>query len=446
MDEPPTTKSERLDMSQHSHTALRRGAIIAIPVIGALLLAGCSGSGGDSGDSGDGGPVEFSFTFATSNNLESPYETLAKAYMDANDDVTITTNPTPNDKYGETIRTQFQAGNAADVVQTTPGSGDARALIPLAEAGFLEPLGETATSLVPQGSETLFEIDGEIYGQPMDFTIAAVVASMGTAGMNGLTEWPTSEDELYDACSALAGEGKSLLVIAGAAPPNAGLTAQGIAATRVYAETPDWNEQRAAGDVTFADSEGWADTLQTIIDLNDGGCFQAGAEGGGFDAITNGLSQGGSVGSFIPSGSAVEIATAAPPEADFKVQPFPPADGGDPYIIASSNYTISINAASEKKEAAADFVEWLATPEAQEIYYEASGLLPISNYQDLDLSETIYSPVVDLLAEGSYTPLPNNIWPNPAVYEALSVGVQGLLTGQKTVDQVLQDMDAAWGE
>ncbi|MGA7148634.1 MAG: extracellular solute-binding protein [Microbacterium sp.] len=433
-------------MSQHSHTALRRGALIAVPVIGALLLAGCSGSGGDADDSGDEGAAEFSFTFATSNNLESPYETLANAYMEANPDVTITTNPTPNDKYGETIRTQFQAGNAADVVQTTPGSGDARGIIPLAEAGFLEPLGETAASLIPQGSATIFELDGEVYGQPMDFTIAGVVASMGTAAMNGLEQWPASEDEMYDACTALAGDGKSLLVVAGAAGPNAGLTAQGIAATRVYAQDPDWNEQRAAGDTTFAESEGWADTLQTVIDLNERGCFQAGAEGGGFDAITNGLSQGTSVGSFIPSGSAVEIATAAPPEADFKVQPFPTASGGDPYIIASSNYTISINAASEKKDAAADFVEWLATPEAQEIYYEASGLLPISNYQDLDLSETIYSPVVDLLAEGAYTPLPNNIWPNPAVYEALQVGVQGLLTGQKTVDQVLEDMDGAWGE
>lgn len=435
-------------MTQQRHSARRRGALIAVPVVGALLLAGCSGSGGDSGDngSGDGGDVEFSFTFATSNNLESPYETLANAYMDANEGVTITTNPTPNDKYGETIRTQLQAGNASDVIQTTPGSGDARGIIPLAEAGFLEPLGETAAGLVPEGSETIFEIDGEVYGQPMDFTIAAVVASMGTAAMNGLEEWPTSEDELYEACSALAADGKSLLALAGAAGPNAGLTAQGIAATRVYAQTPDWNEQRAAGDTTFAESEGWADTLQTVVDLYDGGCFQPGAEGAGFDAITNGLAQGISVGSFIPSGSAVEIATAAPPEADFKVQPFPAADGGDPYIIASSNYTISINAASEKKDAAADFVEWLATPEAQEIYYEASGLLPIASYQDLDLSDTIYSPVVDLLAEGAYAPLPNNIWPNPSVYEALQVGVQGLLTGQKTVDQVLADMDAAWGE
>ena len=432
-------------MTQHSSSTRRRGALIAVPVAGALLLAGCSAAGG-SDEGNESGSASFSFTFATSNNLESPYETLAKAYMDANPDVTITTNPTPNDKYGETIRTQFQAGNAADVVQTTPGSGDARGIIPLAEAGFLEPLGDTAADLVPEGSETIFELDGEVYGQPMDFTIAAVVASMGTAAMNGVEEWPTSESELYEVCEALAADGKSLLALAGAAGPNAGLTAQGIAATRVYADTPDWNEQRAAGDVTFAESEGWADTLQTIIDLKDGGCFQPGAEGGGFDAITNGLAQGMSVGSFIPSGAAIEISKAAPPEANFKVQPFPAADGGDPYIVASSNYTISINAASEKKDAASDFVEWLATPEAQEIYYEASGELPISSYKDMDLSETIYSPVVDLLAEGAYTPLPNNIWPNPAVYEALQVGVQGLLTGQKTIDQVLQDMDAAWGD
>ncbi len=415
-----------------------------MPVIGALLLAGCSGGTSNTGDEGEGGSKEFSFTYATSNNLESPYETLAKAYMDANPDVTITTNPTPNDKYGETIRTQFQAGNAADVVQTTPGSGDARGIIPLADAGFLEPLGDTAAGLIPSGSETIFEIDDKVYGQPMDFTIAAVVTSMGTAGMNGITEWPTTESEFYDACESLAADGKSLIALAGAAGPNAGLTAQGIAATRVYAENPDWNEQRAAGEVTFADSEGWADTLQTIVDLKEGGCFQPGAEGGGFDAITNGLSQGTSVGSFIPSGSAIEISKAAPPEADFKVQPFPPADGGDPFIIASSNYTISINAASKNKEAAAAFVEWLASPDAQEIYYEASGELPISSYQDMDLSDTIYSPVVDLLASGSYTPLPNNIWPNPGVYEALQVGVQGLLTGQKEIDQVLQDMDAAW--
>ncbi|MBB3157704.1 raffinose/stachyose/melibiose transport system substrate-binding protein [Microbacterium proteolyticum] len=429
-------------MTQHRRVT-RIAGLLALPATAALVLAGCSGGG--TGGAAEGDSESFTFTFATSNNLESPYETLAKEYMAANPGVTITTNPTPNDKYGETIRTQLQAGNASDVVQTTPGSGDARGLIPLAEAGFLEPLGDTATSLVPSGSETLFEVDGKTYGQPLDFTIAAVVASMGTAGMNGITEWPTTMDDFYADCTALAGQGKSMLALAGAAGPNAGLTAQGIAATRVYASDPEFNTERAAGETTFADSKGWADALQTIVDLKDGGCFQPGAEGGGFDAITNGLAQGTSVGSFIPSGSAVEIATAAPPEADFKVQPFPAADGGKPYVLASSNYTISINAKSTKKDAATKFVDWLATPDAQQKYYEASGLLPISEYKNLDLSDTIYSEVVTDISNGSYTTLPNNVWPNPAVYEALQVGVQGLLTGQTSIDQVLQNMDSAWG-
>ncbi|MEX0153891.1 ABC transporter substrate-binding protein [Microbacterium sp. LMI1-1-1.1] len=429
-------------MTQRRRRVTRFTGLLALPATAALVLAGCSGSG-STGDAG-GDADSFTFTFATSNNLESPYETLAKEYMAANPGVTITTNPTPNDKYGETIRTQFQAGNASDVVQTTPGSGDARGLVPLAEAGFLEPLGETAASLVPSGSETLFEVDGETYGQPLDFTIGAVVASMGTAGMNGITTWPTTMDDFYADCEKLAGDGKSMIALAGAAGPNAGLTAQGIAATRVYAEDPEFNTERADGSTTFAESEGWADTLQTIVDLKDRGCFQPGAEGGGFDAITNGLAQGTSVGSFIPSGSAVEIAAAAPAEADFKVQPFPAADGGKPYVLASSNYTISINAKSTKKDAATAFVEWMATPEAQEKYYEASGLLPISEYKNLDLSDTIYSEVVTDITNGSYTTLPNNVWPNPAVYEALQVGVQGLLTGQTSIDQVLQNMDAAW--
>lgn len=432
-------------MAQHRHTALRRSAIIALPLAGAMIFAGCSGSGGDSGGSGDGGSSELTFTFATSNNLESPYQTLADEYMKANPDVKITTNPTPNDKYGETIRTQLQAGNASDVIQTTPGSGDARGIIPLAEAGFLEPLGDTATGLIIPGSESVYTVDDKVYGQPLDFTIGAIVASLGTAKMNGIDTFPTTMDEMYDICGQLKDQGKSLLALAGAAGPNVGLTIQGIAATRVYAQDPDWNQKRADGDTTFADSDGWKDALQTFKDLNDNGCFQAGAEGGGFDAITNGLAQGTSVGSFIPSGAAVEISKAAPPEADFAVEPFP-SESGDEVILGSSNYTLSINAKAKNKDAANAFLEWMAEPETQQRYYELSGELPVSAFETLDLTDTIYEPVADLLKEKKYTPLPNNLWPNPSVYEALQTGGQGLLTGQTTIDQVLQSMDAAWDQ
>jgi raffinose/stachyose/melibiose transport system substrate-binding protein len=36
-------------------------------------------------------------------------------------------------------------------------------------------------------------------------------------------------------------------------------------------------------------------------------------------------------------------------------------------------------------------------------------------------------------------------WPNGEVYTVLGSGVTGLLTGQKTINDVLTAMDQAWG-
>ena len=412
--------------------------LLAIPVAAALGLTGCSNSSGAAD-----GNVEISFTYATSNTLQNPYEVLVEKYMDENPDVTITLNPQPNDKYGETTRTQIQAGNASDVIQTSPGEGQGQSVVSLGEAGFLEPLGDTAKNLVPAEDESLFSVDGTIYGQPLDFTVNSIVVNETTVDSVGLDSFPASEKDLLASCGSLSAEGKSLIVMAGAAGPNAGLTAQAISATRVYQDDPQWNKKRANGEVTFAGSEGWKDTLQAILDMQEAGCFQPGAEGAGFDAITNGLAQGSAVSSFIPGGSAVEIGRTA---ADQKwgIHPFPAKDGGTSYVLASSNYALSVNAASKNKDAAQAFVEWMGQPAQSLEFADLSGQLPVTGVDDYDFSGSIYAPVEDALKAGNYATLPNALWPNPKVYDALATGVQGLLTAQLDIAKVLESMDAAW--
>ena len=432
-------------MTQHSSSA-RRAALVAVPVVGALLLAGCSGSGGDSGDTSDGGSQEFSLTYATSSNIESPFEVLAKTYMDANPDVKITLNPLPNDTYGDTVRTQLQAGNASDVIETEAGSGQTRSVIPLAEAGFLAPLDESVAGIIPAGSEALFEVDGKAYALPLTISYAGIVYNETAAEASGIDEFADDWDKLVGQCATAADAGKTLFVLAGSTVPNAGITASIIAATRVYAEDPDWNQQRLDGDTTFADSKGWQDTLETVKKLYDEGCFQAGAEGAGFDAITTGMSSGATVGFFGPLGSAAELQKAAP-DQKFVAEAFPPATTSDQaFGVASPTYSLSINKASADNEAAQAFLDWLAEPENSSVFADAAGSLPISGLADLDLSDTIYSDVADLLNNGDYVPLANSTWPNASVYDALATGVQGLLTGQSTVDSVLASMDAAWDQ
>lgn len=444
--ETPTMKSERLKMTQQRHIFRRRtAALIAAPAIGAIVLAGCSGGTSDSGDSADG-KVEFSLTYATSNNLESPFEALAKDYEKANPNVTITLNPVPNDTYGDTLRTQLQAGNASDVIQSEAGSGQTRSIVPLAEAGFLEPLADSATALIPEGGDSLFVVDGETYGQPLVLQYTGIIYNQTTAESAGVDSFPADWDEFASLCTDMRDQGKTALLVAGAAAPNAGMVAMNIAATRVYAENPDWNADRLAGDTTFADSEGWKETFETIVELNDAGCIQDGAVGGGFDVLTNGITSGAGLGFFGPLASASELLQAAP-DQEFVAHAFPPASSGDKAMgIASPTYSLSITKASKNKEAAADFLEWVAEPEQAGLFAEVSGGLPITGVEDVDLSDTVYAPVEDLLKNGQFTALPNQSWPNASVYEALASGVQGLLTGQATPDSVLESLDAAWGE
>lgn len=434
-------------MTLQGHRRFRRlGVLVAVPTIGALTLAACGGGGDEGGgDSGGSGGSAESFTFAFGNaggTQESPWIIMAEKYSEETG-IEIETQGLPPDSYGLTLRTQIQGGNAPDVFVVSPGAGQESAVLPLAEAGFVEPLGQGSTDLIPEGNEALFQLDGTTYAQPTDIIPVGMLWNVGAAEEAGV-DVPEDTDALIDACGQLAEEGKSFFALAGSVPPNPGLMTMAVSATRVYAETPDWNEQRAAGDVTFADSEGWQETLQTVVDLNEAGCFQQGAAGGGFDAITQGVTQGTSLSAFVPAGAATELmkATAG---LELNIQPFPAA-GGDPYLLASPNYALAISADADDatKQAAEDFLAWLAEPENAAEFVKASGGVAITG-PDENLSP-VFEPVADLLTNGDYVALPNLEWPNPAIYDALATGVQGLIAGQGDVGAVLEAMDTAWDQ
>jgi raffinose/stachyose/melibiose transport system substrate-binding protein len=268
--------------------------------------------------------------------------------------------------------------------------------------------------------------------------------NVGAASDSGV-EVPEDIDALIDSCSGLADDGKSFFAVAGSVPPNPGLMSMAVSASRVYADNPDWNEQRAAGDVTFADDEGWQETLQTVVDMNEGGCYQEGAAGGGFDAITQGITQGSSLSAFVPAGAATELMNATE-GLELNIQPFPPASGGEPYLLASPNYALALSAESDDatKQAAQDFLAWLAEPENAAEFVEVSGGVAITG-PDENLNP-VFEPVADLLESNSYVAVPNLEWPNPAVYDALATGAQGLIAGQGDVQTVLEAMDSAWDQ
>jgi raffinose/stachyose/melibiose transport system substrate-binding protein len=406
----------------------------------AISLSAC-GSDDDSSSNGDANG--FTLAFGNSTGDKNPFVVAAKKYTEETG-VKIEIKTQPQDSYGTTLRTQLQGGNAPDAFVVSPGSGQESALLPMVDAGYVEPLSDAAAALVPKGSESNFQVDGKTYAQPTSITVVGYLWNTAAAEAAGV-EPATDFSSLLDSCKSLADDGNSYFNLAGAFPPNAGLMAQSIAATRVYEETPDWSDQRADGKVTFADSDGWKATLQAILDMNDAGCFQDGAAGENVDALVQALAQGPSPAGFAPSGSATEVMNATP-GLSLNIQPFPGDSGETPFTLASANYAIAINAKadSKSKKAAEDFLTWLSSPEEAETFVVASGDVPITGVSD-NLNP-VFDPVKDLLQNQSYVSLPNAAWPNPGVYDALSAGVLGLLVGSADVNSVLESMDRAWDQ
>jgi raffinose/stachyose/melibiose transport system substrate-binding protein len=433
-------------MTQHNSIRGRRWALLAIPVIGAVTLAGCSGSGGGGGDASTSAAAQsFTFSFPQANDAEDFYQTIAQQYMDETG-VEIELLPVPGDQAASMMNTQLQAGNASDLLIVTPGAGQTNGVVRLAEAGLLAPLGEASAAVIPPTTEGLYTFDGEVYGQPTSLSANGLIWNPDVAASAGIDDYPESFDDLLAACGEARSAGLDFTVLAGTIPPNLGFIAQVISATRVYAADPDWNEQRAAGDVTFADS-GWKQVLEDFVEMNDSGCFQEGAAGGNFDSITGGLIGGTALSASIPGSAATALSGASQGKYTLDVRPFPPAGSEDPWLIASPLFAWASNGKSDESVqlAVQEFLDWVAQPENSVEFANLSGSIPVAGAEDAELLPQ-YAPVGDLVSAGSYSPEPNLSWPNASVYDALSVGMQGLLTGQTNIDGILESMDAAWDE
>lgn len=423
-------------------------AALVIPSLAAVtVLAGCAAGGASGSTTEDGEAVTITLATETRFGEDSAYEDVIKAFNESNDqNITVELQEIPTEEYYKTIRTQFQAGNAPDVVWGSPGNGSFNALGPFAEAGQLVDLSneDWATSSIPESSHDLYYADDTLTAVPVDVAPISQVINLTAYASAGI-EYATTFDEVIDQCTEVRDQGlTSLLGLAGSQTSNTGLLAMELAASNVYAQDPDWNQKRADGDVTFADSDGWQAALEAVLTLKDEGCFQPGAEGGSPETVTPEFAAGKILGIFAPAGIAVNLATVAP-DSEISVGAFPGETEEETFLFASPSNALAINAASPHVDAAKALLEFWMQPEQLEAFAEVSGNVSLTSILNgTPVADRFASLDAYLTDPSRNAPLPNLVWPNTEVYDALGTGVQGLITGQTTVEQTLQAMDAAW--
>jgi len=383
---------------------------------------------------------------AQSGSQEAPFNAVVANFEKAYPNIKVKMEFYPIATYGPAIYTQFQAGNAADVVYGSPGTGNANSLLPLGSAGHLLDLSKRKwVKRVPGGSSRqLFWVGKKLYAAPIDATAVGLIYTPSVFNGAGL-KIPKTWSQLLSYCAQAKAKGLVGVNISGANPQNTGITAMALSANDVYARDPTWDAKRAAGKVTFQGTPGWHKALQRIIDMKNAGCYADGAAARSTPASQQDWGAGHIAG-YAGPGNAIAGLTAVAPQYPAKMFPFPADKASDTHVVLAYGNALGVNAhsAPDVRKASLTFIDFIEREGQDRLLANKQGNPSLVQVATLQKLPSTVADMAPLFKAKRTRPLSNFFWPAAQVYTNLSVGVQGLLTGQSSIDDVLKSMDDAW--
>jgi raffinose/stachyose/melibiose transport system substrate-binding protein len=343
------------------------------------------------------------------------------------------------------VMTELAAGNGPDLIQVSGGSAGATSVTVLAKAGYLAPMLKkpwTKWSLPAVISE-------DKYGQGL-FRLSLAMSFQSIFTNDDLfrklgLEVPQTFSQLLAVCQKAKAIGTIPLLLPLQSSTVMQHLLETISLTTVYAGDKHFTRELKAGTATFDSTTGWHQALQELVDMNNAGCFGPAPAGTTAIAADGEFAQGQALMYFNASSHKGTIDAGAPQFA-YSEHPFPAASRpGSSVATTGVSVGIGVNAhASAQNQAAAqEFIDFVARPKQNALFAKLLG--DVTQYQFLHGQLPAYlSGLAPALASHEYALNPEGAWWNPGVAMALNQDGAGLITGQTTIDQVLQAMDAAW--
>lgn len=415
----------------------------ATAVAASVVLTGCGGS--DASAPSGNEPQTIKFSYSTANPTDTFIQDTVAAFEKENTGVKVELVKLPAETQPQTTTTQLQGGSAADVISMYSGQGQVGSMNGFAKAGLLLELKEPEFSqTLPKSIEKLFKYEDKVYAVPLSSMPAGLIFNQAKAEEVGVKlDSSSSFDDLLQQCKVAKDKGVSLAALAGTVPANPGILALTLATSSVYGPNPGWNADRAAGKTTFAGEQGWKEAVDGVKKMYDAGCFQDGAAGAGFDVIIGAVGQGKSLGFFAPGGAAKSISDGSKGAVNPVVLPVPAPGASEKYLGTSAEMALAGNAKTKSPTLVKKLLKFFTDKEGSTMVAKGQGTLPV-NLGDYQLPAS-YAPIEDLYKNDKVRPLAQTDWPSAKVYDSLGKGITAMITGQKSSDDVLKDMDTAWG-
>jgi raffinose/stachyose/melibiose transport system substrate-binding protein len=255
---------------------------------------------------------------------------------------------------------------------------------------------------------------------------------------------PQTFGQLLSLCRRAKTLGTAAIIFSSDAQEDSNLIAD-LAVATLYGRNKRWPADLRAGKVSFTATPGWRGALKAFVDLNANGCFQPGVTGTSAAAAHAQFALGrGLIDATVSTNKGV--IDAGSPRFAYSYHPFPggTAPGqATTFINIQAGFAVNMHASPQNQVAAQTFLDFIARPKQNALFARINGGL--TQYQFLHRQLPAFmSAYSEVLTKNAYVVNPQQTWWNPYVLLALQQNQIGLLTGQRSIDDVLNAMDAAW--
>ncbi len=411
------------------------------------LLVACGGQPtGDTGAIGGqpAGGVELTLWNTFTDDASAPYVNQLKAAKAALPGVTIKDEATPHDQYKIKVKTQAAGGALPDIIQVWPGAE----LEPLVRGGVLMPIDEIAgtwkDTLIPAQQLADYAIEGKQYAIPAvaNYTHLVYYNKKQLADA-GYSEFPASYSELKRLLAKLNERGVTPIALG-----NKGkwvlqscyfsVIGDRITGDRFLSQVLVTKEKK------FTDPE-FIRALGVIKELAELKAFNADMNNLDNNQQREVFLQGRAAMMIEGSWASTDLAAKLPDGFELGVAAFPAIEGGkgDPKAlpgVTGVGFALNAKLSPEKKAAAQQFLRAYYTPELYTSLLKSNLLVPAKVETPADIDPT-FKQVFALTGASTITPVYDAVLPAAAT-DAINNGLQAIVIGSQTPEQVAQDLQS----
>ncbi|WP_199280541.1 ABC transporter substrate-binding protein [Salinibacterium sp. CAN_S4] len=412
-------------------------SIAAVSVLAALtlVLAGCA-------PASESGTTEIRYQIQDPEDADSLalIQGSVDQFNDANPDIKVTLEAVPLDQQRTVLQTQLRSGEGPDVFQYDTGPGYAGAL---SEAGLLLDLTDAYTENswpVYDFAKERVTFDGKVVGIPQELELLGVYYNMDILAASGL-EAPASVDDLFTGGESLIGEG----IIPFTFGDEPGWPAFHIfSMSLVSALGADKVQSLIDGESQWNEPE-----VVKVLDL----VFKQFLDAGLYPPTPTALTYDDANSLFL-SGQAAKNPTgswliADLADADFEIgfMPFPASDGPGAFTGGLGAGTF-VSASTKAPEAAITFMSFLVSEERGRYEVETLQRIPAfpvdtAGIEISPLFANVIEEVNNFATGGAALGASIDVNMGDEFNKAMSDGIQALLTGSVTAQELADSLQAA---